>query len=53
MRTELDPERLPLTILELFRIKQGEIVFKVGGVTVTITGSSMTVDTPGDTLVVQ
>ena len=26
MRTELDPERLPLTILELFRIKQGEMV---------------------------
>ena len=26
MRTELDPERLPLTLLELFRIKQGEMV---------------------------
>ncbi len=26
MRTEVDPERLPLTILELFRIKQGEMV---------------------------
>ena len=26
MRTELDPDRLPLTILELFRIKQGEMV---------------------------
>ena len=26
MRTELDPELLPLTILELFRIKQGEMV---------------------------
>ena len=26
MRTEFDPERLPLTILELFRIKQGEMV---------------------------
>ena len=26
MRTEFDPELLPLTILELFRIKQGEMV---------------------------
>ena len=26
MRTEVDPELLPLTILELFRIKQGEMV---------------------------
>ena len=26
MRTELDPDRLPLTLLELFRIKQGEMV---------------------------
>ena len=26
MRTEVDPDRLPLTILELFRIKQGEMV---------------------------
>ena len=26
MRTELDPDLLPLTILELFRIKQGEMV---------------------------
>ena len=26
MRTEFDPDRLPLTILELFRIKQGEMV---------------------------
>ncbi len=26
MRTEVDPERLPLAILELFRIKQGEMV---------------------------
>ena len=26
MRTELDPDRLPLTILELYRIKQGEMV---------------------------
>ena len=26
MRTEIDPDRLPLTVLELFRIKQGELV---------------------------
>ena len=26
MRTEIDPDRLPLTVLEMFRIKQGEMV---------------------------
>ena len=34
-----------------FTLRQGQVRIKVGSVTITATGSTVTIDTPGDTIV--